>query len=440
MNDSMQNPTLFNTETEQALLGSILINPAAYDEVAEIIQADDFSIHRHRWIWQAMVNLLEHGRDLDLLTLCNELEKHDRLTEVGSMVYLTGLLNATPTSLHAVEYARIVREAAQRRLLLQLAGELASHAHHASDLQQVIDHAQRAVLELNQRELTHQFLNVHQVVAGVHQETTVLAEEGRMTGIPTGCPELDHLTNGLQDADLIVIAGRPGMGKTAFALDLARHVALVQDLSVVLFSLEMSTRQLGQRLLSQQAGVDLQQLRAGRLTKEEWARLNQAVDDFERAPLILDDTPCLTPSQLRARCRMLYRSNNIDLVIIDYLQLMSGGERFESRVQEVGHITRQLKLLARELNVPIVATAQLSRAVEQRQDKRPLLADLRESGAIEQDADLVVFLYRPAVYMDSTDPQRAELILAKQRSGPTGVIDLHFQDTLASFSASTQNS
>lgn len=427
------NPTLYSMKAEQALLGALLINPEAYHEVADGLAGEDFYIHRHRFIWQAITRLVEGRQPLDFLTLGEELESMGRLAEIGGPAYLTALINGTPNSLHAQAYANIIAEHAVRRRLLEAAHTIAQAAfQEEGSLEAVIETAEKSVFQASQGGLNYTLQRFGDLVAKAYDRTEHLSHRNGFSGIPSGFSELDRLTEGFQPSDLIVLAGRPGMGKTGFALGVAYRAASQDGKHVAIFSLEMNSAQLIYRLLTQELDIDTQCLRASRLTKAEWVKFRAAKEGFSKLPIYLDDSPALTPAQLRSRCRRLHREVRLDLVVVDYLQLMAGGERFENRVLEVGHISRQLKLLARELNIPILAAAQLSRAVEQRQDKRPVLADLRESGNIEQDADLVMFLYRSNIYTE-TDRSAAELILAKQRSGPTGIVELCFRPPYARF-------
>jgi replicative DNA helicase len=433
MNTSTQNNSLYSVEAEQALLGALLINPEVYHEVADGLAADDFYIHRHRFVWQAIASLIEKYQPVDFLTLNEELDSQGRLAEIGGPAFLTSLINGTPTSLHAQAYANIILEYAIRRKFLEAAHTIAQAAYQQEQsLEAVIETAEKSVFQASQRGFNHTIQPFEDLIDNAYDRAEQLSQVSGVSGIPTGFPELDRLTDGFLPSDLIVLAGRPGMGKTGFALGVAYRAAKRHGKHVAIFTLEMNSDQLVFRLLTQELSIDSQRLRAGRMSKEEWFEFRAAKVGFAKLQIYLDDTPALTPAQLRSRCRKLRREVGLDLVVIDYLQLMAGGERFENRVMEVGHISRQLKLLARELNVPILAAAQLSRAVEQRQDKRPVLADLRESGNIEQDADLVMFLYRSDIYSE-TDRSQAELILAKQRSGPTGIVDLCFRPSYARF-------
>lgn len=421
-------------EAEEALLGAVLINPEIFLEVSEFLQAGDFYLHRHRWIWGTFQKLNERRAPLDFLTVTDELEKAGHLAEVGGPAYLTALINAVPTSLHAEGYARLVEESALRRRLLEAANQVAKTAYQEGlEIEIVLDEAEKAIFAVSERRLTRTLQPVSQIAGQVYEQVAAASQRNE-AGLPTGFYALDRLLGGLQPADLVIVAGRPGMGKTGFLLSLARHATGCLKKHLAVFSLEMSNEQLVQRLFSQETGIDSQRLRTGKLLSQEWVPLAQAVERVGNWQLFLDDTPALTPSQLRTRCRKLHMEYGLDLIMVDYLQLMSGGTRTENRTQEVSLISRNLKILARELNVPILAAAQLSRAVEQRADKRPTLADLRESGALEQDSDIVLFLYRPEMY--GGDEQRhgvAEVIVAKHRNGPVGQVELAFQAHLAKF-------
>lgn len=418
-------------EAEEALIGSILINPDAYLEVASFLQAEDFYIHRHRFAWQAISRLQERRSPVDLLTVCEELDRAGCLAEIGGPAYLTALINATPTSLHAQEYARIIEQAAVRRRMLEAANQVAKLAYQEdAALESVIDESERALFAASQRMLGRDLRPASAVLGELFDQVDQRSKQDGFFGIPTGFVDLDRLLGGMQPSDLLIVAGRPGMGKTSLLLSTIRCAAQKHQKRVALFSLEMAAEQMAQRLVSQQTGIDTQRMRTGKLKDEEWPLFTQAVEAIGETHLFMDDTPAITPSQLRAKCRRLHAEYGLDLVVIDYLQLMSGGGRFENRTQEISHISRQLKVLARELNVPVLAAAQLSRAVEQRADKRPMLSDLRESGSIEQDADVVLFLYRSE---DKDLSNQVEVEVAKHRNGPTGQIKLMFTPSATRF-------
>jgi replicative DNA helicase len=423
-------------EAEEAVLGSIMINPEAYYDVAEFLQGSDFYIHRHRWIWQAFVRLHESRTPIDILTVTEELDKQEQLAEVGGAAYLTTLINNVPSSLHAMAYGRIIEQSAVRRNMLDAANRIAKLAYDEEiGLDSVLDDAEKAVFGVSERRMTRDLEPIQEVLSDYYDRIGDLAARpDEIHGVPTGFIDLDKLLAGLQPSDLLIVAGRPGMGKTGFALSVAKNAAQTHKKHVAIFSLEMSNEQLVQRLISQETGIDSQRLRTGKLQEDEWPLFTHAIEVMSDTRIFLDDTPAITPLQLRTKCRRLHLEFRLDLIIVDYLQLMSGDTRTDNRVQEVSYISRNLKILARELNVPVLAAAQLSRAVEQRTDKRPVLSDLRESGSLEQDADIVMFIYRPEIYEDDPAIENlAEVIVAKHRNGPTGSVQLIFRKNLAKF-------
>ena len=432
-----------NREAEEAVVGAVLINPEVYYDLAQFLQADDFYIHRHRWIWEAFTRLHEQRIPLDFLTVTEELERAGQLGEIGGPAYLTALLNQVPTSLHAEAYGRMVEAAAIRRRMLTAANQIATLAYNEQEtVENVIEEAEKSIFNVSERRLRHDLLPISQVLSDYYDRIDELARRPEeIFGVPTGFVDLDRMLAGLQPSDLLIIAGRPGQGKTGFLLSVAKNAALLHKKRVAIFSLEMSNEQLVQRLIAQETGIDTQRLRSGKLSEDEWPLLTHAIEVLGDTHIYLDDTPAITPLQLRTKCRRLHMEFGLDLIILDYLQLMGGDVRNENRVQEVSYISRNLKVLARELNVPVLAAAQLSRAVEQRTDKRPVLSDLRESGSLEQDSDIVMFIYRPDQYEKDTVKQNvAEIIVAKHRNGPTGSIELIFLNHLAKFvDAATRN-
>lgn len=430
-------------EAEEAVIGSVLINPEAYYDVAPFLQPDDFYIHRHRWIWETFTRLHERRVPIDLLTVSEELDQNNLLAEVGGPAYLTSLINNVPTSLHAEAYGRLVEQTAIRRRMLEAANEIAKLAYQENNsIETVMDEAEKAVFGVSERRMTRDLQTIQQVLSDYYDRIDQLSRRSdEIFGVPTGFIDLDRLLSGLQSSDLIIIAGRPGMGKTAFMLSAAKNAAQIHKKHVAVFSLEMSNEQLVQRLIAQETGIDSQRLRTGKLTDDEWPLFTHAIEVLSDTRIFLDDTPALTPLQLRTKCRRLHLEFGLDLILVDYLQLMSSGTRSENRVQEVSYISRNLKVLARELNVPVIAAAQLSRAVEQRADKEPQLSDLRESGSLEQDADIVMFIHRPEMYEKDTLKQNiAQIKVAKHRNGPVGTIELVFRSNLAKFeNAATKN-
>jgi replicative DNA helicase len=423
-------------EAEESVLGSVLINPEAYFDVAQFLKADDFYIHRHRWIWDVFVRLHEKRVPIDFLTVTEELDQLGQLAEAGGPAYLTHLINNVPTSLHAEAYAHLVEETAIRRRMLEAANGIARLAYQEDlGIDTVMDEAEKSVFGISERRTTRDLQPIHTVLSEYYDRVEQLYQRGDETfGVPTGFIDLDRLLGGLQPSDLLICAGRPGMGKTAFMLSIAKNAAQIHKKHVAIFSMEMANEQLVQRLVSQETGIDSHRLRTGKLEEDEWAVFAHAIEVLSDTRIFLDDTPAMSPLQLRTKCRRLHLEYRLDLVIIDYLQLMSGGIRIENRVQEVSHISRNLKILARELNVPVLAAAQLSRAVEQRADKDPQLSDLRESGSLEQDADIVMFIHRPEMYEKDTLKQNvAQIKIAKHRHGPVGTIELVFRNNLAKF-------
>ncbi len=424
-------------EAEEAVLGSILINPESYYDVAEILHEDDFYIIRNQWVWAAFVRLNEKRSPIDILTVSQDLEEHSQLTDIGGQAYLISLVNQTPTSLHAQTYSHIVEQHAIRRRMLVAANEMAKLAYdQEKDVDSIIDKAEMSVFGLSERRVRHDLEPIDHVLSEYYDHVDELSQrDEEIFGVPTGLTDLDRLLGGLQKSDLLIIAGRPGSGKTGFMLSIAKNAAQKHKKHVAFFSLEMSNEQLVQRLIAQETKIDTQRLRTGKLADDEWPIFTHAIEVLGDTHIWLDDTPAITPLQLRTKCRRLHMEHSLDLIIIDYLQLMGSDTRSENRVQEVSHISRSLKVLARELNVPVLAAAQLSRAVEQREGKKPVLSDLRESGSLEQDSDIVMFIHRPDM-LEKDNPRSniAELIVAKHRNGPTHPgIELVFLNNLAKF-------
>jgi len=423
-------------EAEEAVIGAILINPEAYYDVASFLQADDFYIIRHRWVWQAFNRLHEQRVPIDFLTVTEALDQMGQLAEAGGPAYLTALINNVPTSLHAEAYGHVVEETAVRRRMLEAANTIAKLAYkEETGIDEVMNEAEKAIFGVSERRLTRDLQPIQQVLSDYYDRIDQIMRRGEETlGVPTGFIDLDRLLGGLQPSDFLLIAGRPGMGKTAFMLSAAKNAAQLHKKHVAVFSLEMANEQLVQRLISQETGIDIHHLRTGKLSEDEWPLFAHAIEVLGDTRIFLDDTPGLTPLQLRTKCRRLHMEFRLDLVLVDYLQLMSGGIRIENRVQEVSYISRNLKMLARELNTPVLAAAQLSRAIEQRADKEPQLSDLRESGSLEQDADVVMFIHRQDMYdRDNLRPNVAQVKVAKHRNGPTGNIELIFLSNLAKF-------
>jgi len=373
---------------------------------------------------------------IDFLTVSDALENMELLEEIGGPAYLTSLINNVPTSLHAEAYGKIIEETSIRRRMLTAANDIAKLAYQQdSSVETVMDEAEKAVFGVSERRMTRDLQSIQDVLSEYYDRIDQISRRGEdFFGIPTGFLDLDRLLSGLQGSDLIIVAGRPGMGKTAFLLNIAKNAGLTLRKHVAIFSLEMSNVQLVQRLISSETGIDSQRLRTGKIEEDEWPIFTQAIENLNKTRIFLDDTPALTPLQLRTKCRRLHLEFNLDLVVVDYLQLMSGGIRNENRVQEVSYISRNLKVLARELNVPVLAAAQLSRAIEQRTDKEPILSDLRESGSLEQDADIVIFIHRPEIFeKDASKQNIAQIKVAKHRNGPVGNLELIFRNNLVKF-------
>lgn len=422
-------------EAEDAVIGSILINPQTYYDVAAFLKTDDFFIRRNGWIWDAFQRLHERGVPIDILTVSEELDAQGRLNETGGVPYLSTLVNNIPTTLHAEAYGRIVEESSIRRRMLEAANQIARLAYNENtSLETAMDDAAKAIFGVSEDRVRSDLQPISDVIKDYNSHLAILAARSdEIFGVPTGFTDLDRLLIGLQPSDFILVAGRPGQGKTGFLITVAKNAAQKYQKHVAIFSLEMSNDQLVQRLVAQETGIDSQRLRTGRLEDNEWDLFYEACDSLTKTRIFLDDTPAITPLQLRTKCRRLHLEYRLDLIIVDYLQLMSSGRRIDNRVQEVSEISRYLKVLARELNVPVLAAAQLSRAVEQRADKTPVLSDLRESGSLEQDADVVMFIYRPDQYEKEAMPNVAKIIIAKHRNGPTGNVELVFLSKLAKF-------
>lgn len=425
-----------NVEAERAVLGALLIDPDAYYRVSTFLRPNDFYMTRHAWMYEAMLALHERGEAVDYVTLCDELERRGRLAEIGGAAYITGLINATPTALNVEYYGHIVERTSILRQLIGAAGEIAALAYEdTDDADAVVDRAEQILFGVSQRHIARDLVPIRDVIDEYYDRVSYLYEhKGETIGVPTGFRQLDKLLGGLQKSDLIIIAARPGMGKTSLMLSIAQNAARKYDQRVAIFSLEMSAEQLVQRLIAAETGIDAQRLRLGHLRDDEWPLFVQATGQLSETMIFIDDTPSISDMQLRTKARRLYAEHWLDLIVIDYLQLMQTDRRIDNRVQEISQLSRSLKGLARELNVPVLVGSQLSRAVEQRNDKRPILSDLRESGSIEQDADVVAFIYRDEYYTPETEqPNIAEIIVAKHRNGPTGMVPLFFQKELAKF-------
>jgi replicative DNA helicase len=425
-----------NIEAEQSVLGGILIEPEALSRILEILQEDDFYREGHRKIFSSMVALYQKGTPVDLITLTESLLTRQHLEGIGGASYLTSLADAIPSAVNIEVYARIVREKAILRRLITVTTEIASKSYQFSgEVEDILDQAERSIFEITAAKITPHIYPLSEVIKDSFQTIEALYErKERISGVPTGFTKLDQMTSGFQPSDLIIIAGRPSMGKTAFALDIARNAATLAEVPAVIFSLEMSRQQLAIRMLCSEARVDSYKLRSGFIGERDWPRLTNAAGLLSEAPIYIDDSPALTVLQMRAKARRLKSEKGLGLAVVDYLQLMSGRGGSDRREQEISEISRSLKALAKELNIPVVALSQLNRKVEDRTDRRPFMADLRESGAIEQDADVILFIYRDEMY-DENSKQKgtAEVIIGKQRNGPVGKITLAFIDQYTRF-------
>ncbi len=426
-----------NLDAEEAVLGSLLINPDAMFDVSTFLRPDAFYRVANRWVFEAMLALTGKQIPLDIVTLVDELRRREQLDEIGGETYVYDLLNVVPTSINAEAYGRVVEGTALRRKLIATAGTIAKLAYNeAEDIDVVIDRSESALFSISEKRTTRDLVPVNQIATAYLERIEQLRDRGdEFIGIPTGFVDLDRMLGGLNKSDLVIIAARPGMGKTALQNGMALTAARRFQKRVAMFNMEMSGEQLVQRMVAAETRIDSQRLRRGELHDNEWDIFMQAIGRLSETKIFIDDTPAITPMQLRTKCRRLHSEHGLDMIMIDYLQLMQAENPTGSRVQEVSEISRHLKGLARELDVPVVAAAQLSRAVEQRQNKRPLLSDLRDSGSIEQDADVVMFIYRDEYYNPETSerPNIAELSVAKHRNGPTGTIDLFWHGKLASF-------
>jgi replicative DNA helicase len=422
-----------NLEAERSVLGAILLHNDAFNLAAEVIDAADFYRDAHRRIFDKMVKLVERGGAIDLITLKEELGRSGDLDEVGGPAYITALVDGVPRSMNIEHYARIIKEKSTLRNLIFSANKILATAYEAEeDADVILDQAEHAIFAIADDKVRDGFVSLRALAQSSLDTIEKLhARKELVTGVPTGFSDLDEMTSGLQPSDLIIIAARPSMGKTSLVLNIAQHVGTRTAKTVGLFSLEMSKEQLFLRMLTAEARIDAQRMRRGFLGEHDWGRLSQAIGTLSEAKIFIDDSPSIGVLEMRAKCRRLAAEHNLDLVIIDYIQLMQGRGRFENRTLELASISRSMKGLAKELNVPIVVLSQLSRAPESRADHRPQLSDLRESGALEQDADVVIFIYREDLYADKNQPAAenegvAELIIGKQRNGPTGVVKLAF--------------
>lgn len=414
-------------EAEQSVIGSMIMSRDAIVEASEIITGADFYQQQYGIVFEAMIELHDEGKAVDLITLQERLKEKDLPPEISSMEFVRDLLSAVPTSANVKYYAEIVAEKSMLRKLIKTTEEITNACYLGKEkTQDILEVTEKKIFDLVQNRGSEEFVPIRQVVLNAIEKIEKASRsQGSVTGIPTGFIDLDYKMSGFQPSDLILVAARPSMGKTAFVLNIAQYMAFHNDVTAAIFSLEMSKEQLVNRLLALESKVDSQNIRTGNLEDEEWAKLIEGANIIGKSNLIIDDKPGISISELRSKCRKYKMEHNLGVIFIDYLQLMTGSGRSESRQQEISEISRSLKALARELNVPVVALSQLSRAVEQRPDHRPMLSDLRESGAIEQDADVVMFIYRDDYYHKDTEKKDiAEIIIAKQRNGPIGTVEL----------------
>ncbi|MDO4294813.1 MAG: replicative DNA helicase [bacterium] len=415
-------------EAEQSVIGSMLMDKSAIVTAAEIIREDDFYQHQYAVMFAAMTELYNEGKPVDLVTLQDRLKEKDVPPEISSLDFVRDIISSVPTSANVRSYAEIVREKAILRRLIKVNEEIANSCYLGKEkTEDILAQTEKRIFDLLQNRNSGEFVPIRQVAMNVLEKIEMAAKtKSTVTGVPTGFSDLDYRTSGMQPSDFILIAARPSMGKTAFVLNVVHHVAVKMKLPCMIFSLEMSKEQLVNRMLSMESKVDSQTLRTGTLSDSDWDKVVEGIGVISNSTLMIDDTPGISITELRSKCRKMKLEHGLSLVIIDYLQLMSGnGKNGENRQQEISEISRSLKALARELNAPVVALSQLSRACETRNEHRPMLSDLRESGAIEQDADVVMFLYRDDYYNKDTDrPNVAEVIIAKQRNGPIGTVEL----------------
>lgn len=425
-----------NTEAEQCLLGCLMLDKDAITKVVDFIKPEDFYKGGHQDIFQAMYDIYSRSDPIDILSVSARLKERNKLEEIGGSAYLTSLINTVPTATHVSNYAKIVRQKKILRDLISASEEIGLSAFdETEEVDVLLDKAEKTVFGIGQRSLTQQFVPIKEILSDTFERLDELSKyAGKLRGVSTGFTDLDKILGGLQKSDLVILAARPSMGKTSLALDIARNVAVLENQPVGLFSLEMSKDQLADRLLASMANINLWNLRNGRLTQDDYSRIQHAMGSLSDSPLYIDDAGSVNILQIRAMARRLQATKGLSLIVIDYLQLMEPMNKFQSAVQQVTENSRALKMLAKELNVPVLVLSQLSRAVEARVPQIPRLADLRESGAIEQDADVVMFIYREDKYNEnSLQKNIAKLLIEKHRNGPTGGIDLYFDDHRVSF-------
>lgn len=426
-----------NEEAERSVLGAVMLNKDVLSEVLEEVTADDFYNESHKEIFRAIWELYKDNTAVDMLTVCEELKKRKSLDMAGGRAYIATLTSEVPSTANAVEYAKIIAEKATLRQMIKTSEDITEKGYDAKMAAgEILDYAESGIFKIAQKRQKNDYAKIQDVLlTNIKIIDAAAQNKDKIVGIPTGFKDIDEKTSGLQRSDLIIVAARPAMGKTAFALNIAQQSAVKAGSSVIIFSLEMSKEQLGQRLLAMQARVEMQKLKQGDLDRKDWDRITMALDELNNTKIVIDDTPGISLMEMRNKCRRLKAEQGLDLVVIDYLQLMSLQGKTDNRQQEISTISRNLKLLAREMDCPVIVLSQLSRAPEQRQDHRPILSDLRESGSIEQDADIVIFLYRDDYYNENTDkPGVCEVNIAKHRSGPTDKVELTWVSRYTKFS------
>ena len=439
MASPIDRPLPFNVDAEEAVLGSLMLDPEAMTRIQPILNKDDFYREKHQWLYETFISLHARNEPFDFITVVAELERHGRLKDVGGHAAISALMLRVPTAIHIEHYGRIVERNAVLRKLIGAAERIAKMAYADSkeDVSQIIERAEQELSAVSQHRITGAMMPLSEILGEFYKSVEQLYMGHDSVGLQSGFTDLDRLLGGFQKGDLIILAARPSMGKTSLALSLVESTALKYGARVAFFSLEMGVEQLAQRLVSSQTGIDIKRLRVGPIYEEDLERVGFAVETLSQVQVFIDETPAISPLELRTKARRVIHEYGLDLVVVDYLQLMTsgrGGGSDKNRVQEVAYISRTLKELARELKVPLIALSQLSRSVESRQDKRPMLSDLRDSGAIEQDADVVMFIYRDEVYnKESERPNIAEIIVSKHRNGPTGTVDLRFNKENAKF-------
>lgn len=438
-------------EAEEAILGAILINPEVLSKIVEYLSPQSFYKIAHKHVYEAILQLYNQNCNIDIVTVSDTLNMNSKLETVGGRAFINDLSYKTVTSANVEYYAKIVQEKAIKRALISAGAEIVNEGDNVNPTEESLDVAEKLIFDIASRKATKDMSHIKDLVLESYEDIEYrFNHRDQLTGCPTGFYDLDDFTNGLQKSDLIILAARPSMGKTAFALNIAQNAAIRHKVPVAIFSLEMSKKQLVQRMMCSEAEVDSQKIRKGNMQRKDWDKLTNAMEEISNAPIYIDDTGGCTLTDIRAKCRrLIMEEKNLGLIVIDYLQLMEGSGK-EERIQQISAISRGLKTIAREINVPIIALSQLSRAVEQRKDRRPMLSDLRESGAIEQDADVVMFIYREDYYRDSEDGDgeqmkptgkegKSEIIIAKQRNGPVGSFDLLFQGSITKFKNPIKN-